>query len=65
MIDSCVTLMLLLLMVTHHDPSVAVPVIPYFTFSYYIKKYLQKVTKTVGQTHRDIGTVSGQTRDGG
>ena len=38
MADICSTLMQLLLMVTHHVPSLAVQVISYLTFSYHMKK---------------------------
>ena len=42
MTDVSTTLMLLLLMVVHHVPSVAIWVLPYFTFSYKKKKKKMK-----------------------
>ena len=66
MTDVSTTLMLLLLMVVHHVPSVAIWVLPYFTFSYKKKKkknekYFQ-VNEMDGCGWRDTckGTVIGQ-----
>ena len=61
-IHVCTTLMLLSSTVTHLVPSMAMMgqgVIPYSTFSYHIKKRINK------KSRKWMDTVVGQTRDGG